>query len=232
MTDARGLLDLLPTPVALVDTHLEVIDANHAFRARLGGDRPHLDVHRRDDMWEALGAAIARLEPAGLHARFRWIGGLPEPRPWDVHVTRVAGDRFLVHADDVSAYVAVESIQHGVRGYVEQVLNHIDRAVVGLDAAMRVAFFNRAQAALWERGGRTAAVDAVGEPIAQVYPVFDAARWQRIGEGLGRGEMLRHEPVTWAAAGNARLDVSVLAIGRPGELFAGAVCVTEVLDPR
>jgi hypothetical protein len=124
----------------------------------------------------------------------------------------------------------MESILGGVRGYVERVLNHIDRAVVGVDASMRVAFFNEAQAELWRRGGRIAALDCVGEPLAQVYPVFDAERWRAIGAGLERHQALRHERVTWAAAGGLRLDISVLPLDAPGEAPSGAVCVTEVLD--
>ncbi len=230
MTDARTLLDLLPTPVALVDTHLEVIAANRAFVGPFGGGRPSADVHGRADLWTALGVTIARMQPAALVGRCRWVGGEPEPRPWDVHITRVEADRFLVYADDVSRYVAAESILSGVRGYVEQVLNHIDRAVVGLDTQMRVTFFNRAQAELWRRAGRTAAVDAVGEPVADTYTVFDAARWRAITDGFARGAGVRHERVRWAVpAGTIDLDVSVLPLHEAGGVLIGAVCVTEVL---
>lgn len=231
MTDARVLLDLLPTPVALVDSGLQVLASNRAFNGPFGGGRPtSLDVHRRDDMWTSLGVTIARMQPAARLGRFRWVGGQPEPRPWDVHVTRVDDDRFLVHADDVSTYAVVESIQSGVRGYVERVLNHIDRAMVGVDAAMRVTFYNRAQAELWGRAGGTAAVDAVGEPIASVYPVFDAARWDAIRDALARHEAVRHVRVQWAPAGGVTLDVSVLPLHQPGEAATGAVCVTEILE--
>lgn len=230
MIDRRELLDLLPTPVALVDCNLEVLQANRAFVGRLGSLRPSADVHGRHDLWTVLGATLARMQPASPVGRFRWVGGDPEPRPWDVHVTRVDEERFLVHADDVSRYVVVESIQRGVRGYVEQVLNHIDRAVVGVDGSLRVTFFNQAQAELWGRAGRAAAVDAVGEPVAGVYPVFDAARWQAVGEALAAGRPLRHERLRWDAAGGVQLDLSVLPLFQPDGTLAGAVCVTEVLE--
>lgn len=230
MSDARLVLDLLPTPVALVDANLEVLDANRAFVGRFGGLRPSVDVHGRHDFWSVLGGTLARMQPAALAGRFRWVGGEPEPRPWDVHVTRVDETRFLLHADDVSRYVVAESIQRGVRGYVEQVLNHIDRAVVGVDADMRVTFFNQAQAALWARAGTAAAVDAVGEPVERVYPVFDADRWRLIGGNLARGQALRHERVRWDAARRALLDVSVLPVLETEGTLAGAVCVTEVLE--
>lgn len=229
MTDAKALLDLLPTPVALVDTRLELMEANRAFVGRFGGGRPSADVHGRADLWTALGATIARMQPASLVGQFRWVGGEPEARPWDVHVTRVEGDQFLVYADDVSRYVTAESILSGVRGYVEQVLNHIDRAVVGLDTQMRVTFFNQKQADLWKCAGHSAAVDAVGERIADVYPVFDPARWESVGDGLRRYLALRHERVCWDAGGGFDLDVSVLPLHDAGGALVGAVCVTEVL---
>jgi hypothetical protein len=162
--------------------------------------------------------------------RFRWVGGDPEPRPWDVHVTRVDEERFLVHADDVSRYVVAESIQRGVRGYVEQVLDHIDRAVVGVDEHLRVTFFNHAQAELWRQAGRAAAVETVGEPVAGAYSVFDAGRWRAIGEALAEGRPVRHERLRWDAAGGVQLDVSVLPLLQADGTLAGAVCVTEVLE--
>lgn len=231
MIDRRELFDLLPTPVALVDCNLEVLEANRAFVGRFGGLRPPMDVHGRHDFWTVLGATLARMQPASPVSRFRWVGGDPEPRPWDIHVTRVDEERFLVHADDVSRHVVAESIQRGVRGYVEQVLNHIDRAVVGVDVNMRVTFFNQAQADLWRRAGGAAAVEAVGEPVADVYTVFDAERWRAIGEALAVGRPLRHERLRWdAAAGGVLLDVSVLPLLQSDGTLAGAVCVTEVLE--
>lgn len=228
--DARALLDLLPTPVALVDADLRVLARNRAFDGPLGGSHPpSLDVHQRHDLWTSLGAAIARMQPAARHGRFRWVGGHPEPRPWDVRLTRVDDSRFLLHAEDVSDRAVVESIQSGVRGYVERVLNHIDLAMVGLDAAMRVTFYNRVQIELWRRGGWTAAADAVGEPVASVWPVFDPPRWESIRQDLARHQAVRHARVAWAAAGGLLLDVSVLPLHGPAEDPSGAVCVTEIV---
>jgi hypothetical protein len=62
--DRRELIDLLPTPVALVDCNLEVLEANRAFEGRFGGLRPPMDVHGRHDFWTVLGATLARMQPA------------------------------------------------------------------------------------------------------------------------------------------------------------------------
>lgn len=230
MSDSRVLLDLLTKPVALISEDLTVLDANRAFAEHFGPSCDAAPPGRAAQFWEDLARTVERMRPAAKFGRFRWSGGRPEPRPFDVSLTRVGEHDLLVHADDVSAYVTVASIQQGVRGYVERVLNHIDRAVVGLDADLRVTFFNQAQAELWRRAGAMPAVDAVGEPVAHVYPVFDTAEWTRIAEGVRRHEPLRHARVVWPAAGRV-LDVSVLPLDRPGETVTGAVCLTDVIGP-
>ncbi len=232
MIDARVILDLLPKPVGLVDGAVLVLEANRAFATRFGLARPGVATGGRQSFWDGLARAIGRLQPAARHGTFRWGSADANSRPYDVHVTRVGEDQFLVVADDVSPYVEVEEIQGGVRRYVESILNHIEPAVIVLDERLHVTFFNESQAALLERAGiGSTPIDIVGEPVTTVFPVFDAARWTALGGELRAGRALRHERVRWPAGDGVWLDVSVVGLDGPGQPVTGAICVSEVVDP-
>ena len=179
MSDARLLLDLLPKPVALVDTALIVHDANRAFITRFGLARSHEGTPARGQFWEGLARTVARMQPAAKLGAFRWTGHDGDDRRFDVRATRVADNRFLVVADDVSEYLEVEAIQGGVRHYVEGVLNHLPQGLLVLDAAFHVTFYNAAQADLWrEEPEMPLPLETIGLPVWQVSPRTSAARWR------------------------------------------------------
>ena len=57
MSDARLILDVLPKPVALVDSGLRLLDANRQFLLRFGGELPGGPQPGSTGLWPAIEAA-------------------------------------------------------------------------------------------------------------------------------------------------------------------------------
>jgi PAS domain-containing protein len=231
VTDPRRILDLLPKPVAIVDGSMRVIDANRAFASRFGLSRPGVATGGRQAYWDALARVVGRMQPAARHGQFRWTGGESGSRTFDVRVTRVDHDEFLIVADDAAPYVQVEEIQGEIRRDVERVLNHVGPAVMALDERLHVTFYNQAQAALLERAGfASGPVETVGEAVATVFPVFDAPTWEALCAEVREGEVPPRQRVQWPEGCGCWLDVALAPLHGPGEPVAGAVCVSEAVS--
>lgn len=230
------ILAALPRPLCVVTSDLEIQFANVAFQELMGdptGDLTQLT-------W-ALGASTmlslllrktcARLGATGLRSSFRWLpGGEHEGETFEVHVSRTAGDRFVVMLDRISEMVQIEEIQSRTRSYLEGVLNNLNLALIVFDAQGCATFINGDQVELFrEVGVESSMLDLIGVPVARMHPVLSAPQWT---DGLERvlvdGELVTHARVGFPLDEPERFfTITLVPIGDRQGGPGGGVCVTR-----
>jgi nitrogen-specific signal transduction histidine kinase len=231
------ILAALPRPLCVITSDLDVQFANVAFQELMGdptGDLTQLS-------W-ALGASTmlslllrktcARLGATGLRSSFRWLPtGEHEGETFEVHVSRTAGDRFVVLMDRISEMVQIEEIQSRTRSYLEGVLNNLNLALIVFDAQGCATFINRDQAELFrEVGIESSMLDLIGVPVARMHPILSAPQWtEALDRVLTEGELVTHARVGFPLEEPERyFTITLVPIGdRQGGGAIGGVCVTR-----
>jgi len=221
-------------PLALLDDGLHLHYANAAF-ARLFTDAV-ATLEAVERAWRAeaaLASLIAHVLPrvpaAGHTVSARWNAS--PALAYQVHLARLPDGRLVAMLDEIPDAVRAADIQAGARAYLEGVLNHLDRAVLVVDVALRVTFMNAAQEALLQHAGAAGPwLDYVGQPIDVAFPILDAAAWRDLcGDvvACGRSARLSHVRAPGAMApGPIEVHVLPMALGN-GDVL-GAVIMTEV----
>jgi|WetSurMetagenome_2_1015567.scaffolds.fasta_scaffold134762_2 PAS domain-containing protein len=230
------ILAALHKPVVVVCRSLDVAYANPAFADLLGAgspaDRSRLAgaVRSRPALAAALTRAIGKLRAVGWTTDVRWVTGAEDGRAFDLKATRMDSDRYVVAFDEVTHHLRLQEIQGRARAYLEAVLNHLPLGVIVLDAEFRATFYNRAQAALFDRlGVERTLFDVIGAPVSESYPVFDGAGWQDVHSRLARS----HGASTWDKVGYPPgtpgwyLRLTLVPLSRQEEPASGAICITE-----
>jgi signal transduction histidine kinase len=178
----------------------------------------------------ALTRAVSKLRTVGWTCDCRWSPPTDDGRVFDVHVTRAKPHTYVVVFDEISQHLKIEEIQSRARGYLEAVLNHLKLGVIVLDAEFNATFFNRDQAALFQRLGVEKSIfEVIGSPIAETYPIFTAEEWDSIYSRVRRsGEM-----VTWAKLPYPRETpaiyflVNIVPLAAEEDRLPGAICITD-----
>jgi nitrogen-specific signal transduction histidine kinase len=231
----QDLLAALPKPIVIVSATLDVRFANQAFAElfrRRGEDFGELTeaIRSAPALGAALTRAVAKLRTVGWTSDCRWSPASDDGRVFEVHVTRARQDIYLAVFDEISQHLKIEEIQSRARGYLEAVLNHLKLGVIVLDADFNTTFFNRDQAALFQRLGVEKSIfEVIGAPIADTYPIFNAEEWESIySRVLRSGEM-----VTWAKLPYPRQNpasyflVNVVPLAAEEDRLPGAICITD-----
>jgi len=231
----QELLSALPKPIVILSARLDVRFANPAFAEvlhRRGGDCEALTdaLHSTDALSAALTRAVSKLRTVGWTSDCRWSPAADDGRVFDVHVTRARLDTYVAVFDEVSQHLKIEEIQSRARGYLEAVLNHLKLGVIVLDADFNTTFFNRDQAALFQRLGVEKSIfDVIGTSIAETYPIFTPEEWESIyARVLRTGEM-----VTWSKVPYPRQNpatyflVNFVPLAAEEDRLPGAICITD-----
>jgi nitrogen fixation/metabolism regulation signal transduction histidine kinase len=147
-----------------------------------------------------------------------------------VHLAKLPDGNVLAILDEISDVVLTEHIQSGARAYLEDVLNHLDRGVLVVDAALKTTFMNVAQRYLLERLGTTTPwVDAVGLHVAEAYPIINRDEWLALCVEVVACGTIGDRSRVRASAGAAPLwlDIRVLPLEGRADGGGGAVIITE-----
>lgn len=234
MTDT-ALPSVIAKPIAILNDDLTLAYVNGAFADLFGAPTPHLDVLGRvvraeSALQRALGQAHPRVAGVGRTASFRWATFTLPSRTYQVHLARLPDERILAIFDEITDVVLAEDIQSGARAYLEEVLNHLDRAVLVVDAALRVTFMNVAQRDLLARLGATSPwVEFVGQPVGDAYPVLGHDAWHDLCDEVvtcGVPSPRQHVEVP-AGVSVLHLAIRVLPLGGAAGDTGGAVVISE-----
>jgi nitrogen-specific signal transduction histidine kinase len=231
----QELLAALPKPIVIVSARLDVRFANPAFAElfhRRGEDCTELteSIRSAPALGAALTRAVAKLRTVGWTCDCRWSPATDDGRVFEVHITRARPDAYVAVFDEISQHLKIEEIQSRARGYLEAVLNHLKLGVIVLDADFNATFFNRDQAALFQRLGVEKSIfEIIGAPIAETYPIFSQEEWESVySRVLRTGEM-----VTWSKLPYPRQNpasyflVNVVPLAAEEDRLPGAICITD-----
>ncbi|HVC20203.1 MAG TPA: PAS domain-containing protein [Vicinamibacterales bacterium] len=231
------ILATLPKPVCVLTGELEVRFANAAFQQLLGdptGDLQQITwaMGASTNLSRSLRKVCARLGATGLRSDFRWSppGDAEPAETFDVHVTRAAGDQFVVVLDRISDMVQIEEIHSRTRSYLEGVLNNLNLGLIVFDAQFCATFINRDQAELFERLGAEASIlDLIGAPVGRIHPVLAPSQWDAaFARVVHAGEIVTHAKVGFPAEEpESFFTVTLVPLSDRQRRVAGGVCVTR-----
>jgi nitrogen-specific signal transduction histidine kinase len=230
-----ALPGVIAKPIALLADDLRLTYANAAFAELFATPPLPLDALARAVQADvALQRAIAyvqgRLVAVGRTASFRWGTASAPSRTYQVHLARLPDEGILAVFDEISDAVLAEDIQSGARAYLEEVLNHLDRAVLVIDAGLRVTFMNVAQRELIARLGATAPwLEFVGQGVGDAYPILAPDAWRALCvEVVTCGVASPRQRVAVpSGASSWHLDIRVLPLGAAAGDTGGAVVISE-----
>ena len=231
--DGVTLLNAIPKPAVVFGAGTEVVSANQQF-ARL--------FHRRDRAAEVLTKAVAdnarlcgsvrhaidTLSSGARNAEFRWTGPAPDGLEFIGHASQVDTDRVLLVLDHASDQIESEEIFTVIREYLDGVLNQLPLGVMNDD--LRVTFYNRSQASLFETLGlELSMLEVIGAPVDQFYPVFEGQKWQTLVAAVAeQQESSIHTKIPYPADNPVHyLQVQLLPLTGRGGHVSGVICITD-----
>ena len=234
MTEA-ALPGVIAKPIAILTDDLHLTYANAQFADLFATTALQLEalgraVRAHVDLQRAFQHVLPRVAIVGRTASFRWTTDAAPPTTFQVHLARLPDTGILAILDEISDVVLAEDIQSGARAYLEEVINHLDRAVLVVDASLRVTFMNVAQRELLARlGSTTPWLDFVGQGVHEAYPVLGAAAWRDLCADVVTCGTVSDRHRVELADGDAtvRLDIRALPLGLRAGDTGGAVILTE-----
>ncbi len=206
MSNPSAWLDVFPRPFAVLGPGGVVRFANGAFTCVFGmrsmdAGAATEALQSSGELHDKLVRTMSRLRINGRTARFRWTPAGQAERIYGVQVTRAADDEWVVSLDDVSGQTAVDAIHHQARGFLETILNQLKVAVVVLDDCVHRQPDEHRAARPDDPDGRPGSLfESIGQPIADLYPVFTRDEWDGIYSRVCGG----HETVKWTKIGYPR----------------------------